>query len=124
MEDRIKGSWPGGPQRPGDQPPGTRAPRLRTVQEIEVGASTRSLRRKRKARSKRMTVGLVFMVAAAAGIGWALGKSSHRTLTQVNAERETDLMRDIGISKEVNRTLLELWKMEDVEAMRNRGQIR
>jgi hypothetical protein len=122
--DRIKGSWPGGPKRPGDHPPGTRRPRLRTVEEIEAGISARSLRRTRKARSRRIALGLGFLMVAAWGIGWALGKSSHTTVVQLNAERENALRQDLFISKEVNRTLLELWKMEDVQALRNKGLTR
>ncbi len=45
-------------------------------------------------------------------------------MEELNAAQATDKRRDVDISAEVNRTLLQLWKMEDVEAARNRGRTR
>jgi hypothetical protein len=124
MEERITGSWPGGPKREGDARKRTRPPRLRRVEDLEAGFAARLLRFRHRARSRRIVIGLVFSLAVAGGIGWVLGKSTHRTVEEVSAEYATARRRDLDISAEVNRTLLELWKMEDVQAARNGGRIR
>jgi hypothetical protein len=71
-----------------------------------------------------MRVGLFLIVAAAFALGVGLGRASHTTAEELTADRNVARARDQDISREVNRTLLELWKMEDVEAARNRGQVR
>ena len=124
MEERITGSWPGGPKREGDPRKRTRPPRLRRVEDIEAGLAARSLRFRHRVRSRRIALGLAFSLAVAGGIGWVLGKGSHRTAEEVSAENATARRRDMDISAEVNRTLLELWKMENVQAARNGGRIR
>jgi hypothetical protein len=50
------------------------------------------------------------------------GVRSRRTQEELRADAEAGARKelDVSISKEVNRTLLELWKMENVEALRNR----
>lgn len=71
-----------------------------------------------------MKAGLLLIIALAFGIGAALGRASHATQEELTAAREAARARDQDISREVNRMLLELWKMEDVEASRNAGVIR
>jgi hypothetical protein len=124
MEERITGSWPGGPKREGDPRKRARPPRLRRVEDLEAGFAARLLRFRHRARSRRIALGLAFVLVFSGGIGWALGKVSHRTVEEVSAEYATARRRDLDISAEVNRTLLELWKMEDVQAARNFGRIR
>lgn len=124
MDERITGSWPGGPNREGDARKRTRPPRLRRVEDLEAGLATRLLRLRHRARSRRIALGLMLSVACAGGIGWILGRASHKTAVEVSAEFATAKRRDRDISAEVNRTLLELWKMEDVQAARGDGRIR
>jgi len=63
-------------------------------------------------------------MALAGGGGFLLGLSSHRTAEEMATELTVSQNLNQAISKEVNRTLLELWKMEDVEALRNNGRMR
>jgi hypothetical protein len=60
------------------------------------------------------------MVVAAAG-GTYVGHASHRSPKELVADQDLSRQQDRSISREVNRTLLQLWKMEDVEALRERG---
>lgn len=64
------------------------------------------------------------MVVAAFAAGLALGLASHTTADAITAEQQAARIRDLGISSEVNRVLLELWKMEDVEHARNTNRTR
>lgn len=123
MEDRITGSWPGGPQRRDDEPRPMRVPHLPRAEQIEAGIASRSLRRRRRSRSLRVVIGLALSLVVSGGIGWALGLRSHSTAAELS-EDTAARRRNADISREVNRTLLELWKMEDVEALRNRGLTR
>ncbi|MHB1193625.1 MAG: hypothetical protein ACYC6F_11315 [Longimicrobiales bacterium] len=94
------------------------------MQDLEAGFAARLLRFRHRARSRRIALGLAFSLAVAGGIGWSLGNGSHRTVQEISAEFATAKRRDLDISAEVNRTLLQLWKMEDVEAARNIGRSR
>lgn len=74
-------------------------------------------------------MGLVVAMAVAGIAGYVLGLQSHATATDIVAEQDAARApRPSGLaselSSEVNRTLLELWRMEDVEAQRNSGRIR
>lgn len=71
-----------------------------------------------------MAAGLALLLVVAFGVGTALGRSSHETQATLTAKETESRQRDVDISSEVNRTLLQLWKMEDVEAARSRGVIR
>jgi hypothetical protein len=94
------------------------------VEDLEAALAARALRSGHRARSRRIALGLAFSLAIAGGIGWVLGEASHRTAEDVSAEHATARRRDLDVSAEVNRTLLELWKMENVQAARNGGRIR
>ena len=124
MDGRIEGSFPGGPRRQDPGEPPRRSPPLRRVQEIEEGVSRRRLNSTRRKRSARTKAGWLLVLALAFGIGAALGRAGHATQEELTAAHEAARIRDQGISREVNRTLLELWKMEDVEAARNVGRTR
>lgn len=124
MDERIRGSYPGGPKR--DREPGgdERPVRLRGVEEMESSRARRSLCRSRRSRRRRAWAGLAAVLAVAFAVGAALGLSSHETQETLTRREEASARQDLDISKEVNRTLLQLWKMEDLEAARNRGAIR
>lgn len=120
-DPRIKGSFLGGPSRPGEGgSPHTRP--VQTVEEIEHGLVRRRMYGVRSRRRSRSVWGMVAVVAVAGAVGYLLGLGSHRTQEELRSDAEAGARKelDLSISKEVNRTLLELWKMEDVEAMRNR----
>ena len=121
MDDSFKGSWPGGPKRSGPKQERTRPPRLRRVEEIEATLAARTLRRKRGSRKRHLAVGLLVSVVIAGGFGWTLGLRSHTTLEEMNAEHTAQQSRNLDISSEINRVMLELWQMEDVEVARARG---
>lgn len=120
MADQIKGKWPGGPSGRADSVPPGRRVRTRTVEELEDGMVNRHLRRRRDARSRRIVVGFVAVALVAGGVGWYVGEQSHATAEEVAAEREAAAAPESELSKELNRAMLELWRMEDVEYMRNR----
>jgi hypothetical protein len=67
---------------------------------------------------------LLAALGAAFLLGAGLGRASHATPHEITEAREAARARDVDISSEVNRALLELWKMEDIEASRNAGRIR
>lgn len=68
-----------------------------------------------------MVLGVLLSVVVAGGVGLAMGLSSRRSAEEILAQqRAAERPSDLQISREVNRTLLELWRMEEVEAQRNR----
>ena len=121
MEGKISGSWPGGPKRDGEAPERTHPPRLERVEEIERRSASRSLRRQRKARTTRFLFGIGFSALVAGGFGWVLGLRSHVTLQEINAEQVAQEIQESDMATEINRVMLELWRMEDVEYERNRS---
>lgn len=115
---RIRGSYPGGPKREGapagDAP--ERKPRLTSVEQIEERLGRASRARTRRKRTRRVWAGLVVLVAAAGGAGFLLGIRSHRSSEELTAVRNTPPpAQAFDPSFEMNRMLLELWKMEDDE---------
>ncbi len=122
MEGRIRGSWPGGPRRDGEPQERTRPPQLQRVEEIEARSASRLLRVRRGARTKRLVLGVAFFSVIALAFGWVLGLRSHTTLEEMqSAQSQQRAARDADMTSEINRVMLELWKMEDVEYARNRG---
>lgn len=124
MTERIEGSFPGGPTRRGPDEAPPPPLRIRRVSEIEARRSERVLGSARRKRRGRVAAGLVLAFGVAFALGLALGVASHTTPEELTAAREADRARDLKISGEVNRVLLELWKMEDLEHARNSGGIR
>lgn len=124
MAERTRRSFPGGPRHsvPGSE--GRRPARIQTVEEIEAGIASRTLKRRSGRRRRRAVVGFVVATAAAGALGAYVGHESHQTPQEITAAQEQARMKDLDISWQVNRTLLQLWKMEDVEALRNKGRIR
>jgi hypothetical protein len=115
---RIRGRYPGGPSREGgesgdggDKP----APRLDRVEEMEAHVGRRSRARAQRRRSRRLLSGMVVAVALSAGFGVYLGLRAHRTSEQLTEERNDTRELQQDITRETNRVLLELWRMEDVE---------
>lgn len=113
MSARIGGVFPGGPHRVGEG--GSAPPRIRGVADFTKAADGRRLERARARRRRRVVLGLLAaMLAGGAGgvlAGLAFGPDPQGQARQ-NEEASS---LDRAISREVNRTLLELWKMEDAE---------
>jgi hypothetical protein len=113
------GTYPGGPHGLDSPTERRRRPRLMRLEEISELADRRVVQHKRRRRRLRMAVGAAVAMLGGLGVGWAVGHRAHRTVQEViESQRETSVEGEI--SKEVNRTLLELWKMEDVQYDRNR----
>ena len=115
---RIRGRYPGGPQREGasDAEGGAgAAPHLHTVGELEAGRGRKSRAREQRRRARRVWSGLILAITASAGVGLFLGLRSHRTSEQITDERNDTREQQQELSRETNRVLLELWRMEDVE---------
>ena len=115
---RSRSRYPGGPRREGasDAQAGAGStPRLHTVGELEAGRGRRSRARERRRRVRRVWSGLVLAVTVSAGVGLFLGLRSHRTSEQITDERNDTRAQQQELTRETNRVLLELWRMEDVE---------
>ena len=124
MEGRISGNFPGGPRKQVAAAERTSAPRLSRVEDIEERAAGRHVQRKQEGRRKRVLYAVLVSVAIAGASGTYLGARNRSSLEnareQMAAQRAAETGGDLGdLSSEVNRAMLELWKMEDVEYMRN-----
>lgn len=124
MEGRISGSFPGGPRKKVAAAERTSAPRLSRVEEIEEQAVGRHIRRRHGRRQKRIVYVVVLSVLVSAATGVYLGFRNRSSLEEVRAELAAQQAAEAGgnfgdMSSEINRAMLELWKMEDVEFMRN-----
>jgi type VI protein secretion system component VasK len=124
MEERIRGSFPGGPKRSVSAPGRKRPPRLQRVADIEAGIARRTVELSSRRRRQRVATGFVVAMALAGGAGGWIGFASHRSAEELTAAHAASRERDLDISWQVNRTLLQLWKMEDVEALRDKGLTR
>jgi len=112
----IRGAFPGGPTHPASSPGPRLTPLIPSVASLEAHANHRRLRRRRAQRATRRIVCISAVFAVALVIGGALGRASRVTATEGVVARDSQSSMDRLISREVNRTLLELWKMEDLEA--------
>lgn len=112
----IRGAYPGGPTHPATLSEPGLTPFIPSVASLETYAAHRRLLRRRARRAARRIVGVSAVFAAALVIGGALGRASRVTPTEVASARQAQPSMDRLISREVNRTLLELWKMEDLES--------
>lgn len=120
MSTRIRGAFPGGPSRTAGGAPRARTPRLPAMRELEAAFARGRSERERRSRRWRVAAGMLAVLGGAFGLGLALGRASHATAFELQAEAE-ERAADRLISSEVNRVLFELWKMEDLEAVRGRA---
>lgn len=121
MEGRMCGTFPGGPRKSVVAAESTAPARLGQVQQIEERAAQRYVRRGNKRRLRRLFCGFALTVVVSGGVGIYLGLQSYSTLEEVRAELAAERAPTTTgeLSSEVNRAMLELWRMEDVEFMRN-----
>jgi hypothetical protein len=113
---RIRGNYPGGPRRDrGDAEEGASPPRLERIEDIESRVGRKSRAHAERRRSRRVWSGFVVAVILAAGIGLYVGMVTHRTSEEITEERNDQRELQQDITRETNRVLLELWRMEDVE---------
>lgn len=124
MDKPIRGSFPGGPTRRDPDEPAPPTPHLPRMADVEERTSRRALGATRRRRRLRTRLGFVLVLASGFAVGAALGYAGRTTPEELTAAREEARQRDLSVSSEVNRVLLELWKMEDVEAVRNMGRTR
>lgn len=111
----IRGVFPGGPTRMGSGRGGAGAFHLPSMTEQEGARRRRQRRRTRFRRRARVVAGLATASALAMGVGVGLGWAARTTRDDRMVEPAPASTLDRVISAEVNRTLLELWKMEDLE---------
>lgn len=124
MTGRIDSGFPGGPRRHTKASPrGDHPPRIERVGDWEHRVSRSKVKRTRARRTRRIALGLFAAMLLAGSAGAWIGYSSHMTAQEVTEAKDAANHRD-ELSSEVNRTLLELWKMEDVESLRNMGRTR
>ncbi|HSW31161.1 MAG TPA: hypothetical protein VLH75_16870 [Longimicrobiales bacterium] len=114
---RIAGAFPGGPTRTGSGRGAGGGPLLPTAEQLEAARLGHATRHAGARRRTRRATAVAFAGAAAALLGGLVGWASHTTREDLMAVQRPDDSLDGIISREVNRTLLELWKMEDVEAL-------
>ncbi|MFV1988639.1 MAG: hypothetical protein ACC682_15300 [Gemmatimonadota bacterium] len=119
MSTRI-GMYPGGPRgaAPGTEIHGS--PHLMRVEEIEELIGRRSSCHRQRNRRKHLIVALVLGTVLAGSFGLVVGRSAHTTPEELANEVVAKQNPEAGLSKQVNRTLLELWRMEEVEYARSR----
>lgn len=112
---RISGSYPGGPRKrePDEEP--SPPPKLDRAEDIAARGQGRRLAGRRRRRRRRLNVGFVVAVVVAGVIGLLVGMLSHRTTEDITAEREQQRTQGFNPSGEVNRMLMEMWKMEQLE---------
>ena len=111
---KIEGMFPGGPRRPGEtsEPSGP----LRSGEDVEARITGRALdaKARRKRRSMLIVVGAIVMLAVTGGV--YMGIQARITPEQITEEqREADELDDLA-----RKVMRELWRMEEIEAARNR----
>ena len=122
--EQILGAYPGGPTRPDqlEQVESNEAPRaLRRGEDHERRAGLRSRSERIKSRRVRVVlgVGATLIVSAAAGIYW--GFSASRNSDEALERARVRVNRsEVDVSREMDRLIEELWKMEDMDRMPRR----
>ena len=124
MEGRISGSFPGGPRKQVAAAERTEAPRLSRVEDLVARFTGQHLRRAQDRRRRRLLYGVLASVAISGATGVYLGLRNRTSLEEARAQMAAQQAAETGgdtgeLSSEVNRAMLELWKMEEVEYMRN-----
>lgn len=123
MGGRIEGTFPGGPRR-GEATHHQALTRPALAEELADRAVLRRAARARARRLRRITLCYLCAAVLAAAAAFSLGVASHTTPSELAEEQAAARRTDIDVSEEVNRVLLELWKMENAEQVRDRARVR
>lgn len=123
-EGKTRSTFPGGPHHPGPSHRSGHRALPPTVQELEERLGRRGLARAHDRRLRRVRVCFSCAAVLAAALGYTLGLASRTTPAELSEAVQAQHQLDADISREVNRTLLQLWKMEDFESARSRGRTR
>ncbi len=113
----ITGGYPGGPPRHAEQEgAGPELAHGESVEDrrVEQGASFRKERRQ-----KRLMIGLVISLLAAASAGAYYGIQSKQSAEEL-AQEENSNRQEGDLDQQTDRILNELWKMEGLERANNR----
>jgi hypothetical protein len=98
--------------------------RVAPLRTREDRRAAHTVDRSRVLRRRRVVGGFVLSLLLAGGLGLYLGVLSHTTVAEASGAARKEQSRDLDISQEVNRALLELWRMEEVEGRRGSGGLR
>jgi len=98
---RLTGGYPGGPPRhdPQGQGADSDGPELRDGEAVEASSAARVTRTRKKRRNRRLLIGLVTSLMAAASVGVYFGIQNSKTVEDLTQEQmqetgEADLERD------------------------------
>lgn len=124
MSDRIRGRYPGGPRRPEEGEERPLPTHLPSVEEIEAGVARATRAAERRKRRHRVWMGFVVALVVAGavgfGVGRAVGPPQPEDVLPISATGDINK----AISEQVNRVLVEEWRMEDVQYARGREHSR
>ena len=118
---QIRGMFPGGPVRPGDanQEGDGAETRLRSGEDVEarIAGGQGELKTRWRRRSKLIAIAVVVVVAGVAGVyvGLQAIVTPEELTERARMEEEASELGDI-----VDDVMGELWRMEDIEAARDR----
>lgn len=118
----FRGRYPGGPSRQEEGEERPAKPRLTGVGEIEERSARAAGLGAERRRVRRVRLGFLVAILLSGAIGLAVGYMSHTSPSELAAEGEAARRGGSSeVSAEVNRVLMELWRMEEIEAGRNEG---
>ncbi len=114
---QIQGMFPGGPRREGDASEPHRP--LRSGEDVEASITDNALETKASRKRRSMFIALGASVVLALTTGLYLGIQARVTAEEL-AEQERAAAEASEFDEDTQRVMDELWKMEKVEAVRNR----
>ncbi len=119
MNDRFRGRYPGGPSRLGEgEEPDAPRTYLPTVEEIEVGMRRATRVSERRRRRRRVWVGFFGALVVAGAIGFGVGRAVRPPTSRDMLPPTASNGLNKELAEQVNRVLVEEWRMEDVQYAR------
>ncbi len=113
MPPKLGRSYPGGPS----QSPDSRSKgRLLSADELEGRGRDRMLRNRRRKRLRAALIVGIVTTLAAGWFGFSLGVESRVDAAQPDGAAESS--PEQFMNEQLNRLMLELWRMEDLEDLR------
>ena len=112
----ITGAYPGGPPRHQPDDGSIPQPEVELVdgESVEASRESRITKHRKGRRNRRVIIGLVTSIIAAASAGAYYGVRSSRTAER-QAEEEMMKEGELDVNEQADRILNELWRMEDIE---------